>query len=276
MMFGGDNKAMAALENLCRQNSRLQSLNTRYAKANSDEERQKLESQVKAQEDKCIEAYTEAIKNKPSRETKDLIKYDSKDVLISVIQRLEILAAAGIFRSNPPDFRGANTRVHQIKSLSDEQQILFTKLQLREIFEECKKLGPTPTGTELRRIAFLDEAPKYFTEDKDDIINVIARESRKFGLGLWCAAQQPTSFPESFITNCGATILLGIHSSYWKGSISKLRITEDGLKYIKAKEVISIKLQKEGQADPNFMNVVVPNPSFESGRRALEFEGRTR
>lgn len=271
MMFGSDNKAMAALESLCKQNARLQSLNMRFKKATSDEEMEKLSGQIAVAEDKCISLYTDAIKAKPNREPKDLIKYDSRDVLISVIQRLQILASAGIFRANAPDFGDANVRVHQIKSLSDEQQVLFTKLRLREIFEECKKLGPTATGTELRRIVFLDEAPKYFTEDKEDIINVVARESRKFGIGLWCAAQQPTSFPESFITNCGAKILLGIDSSYWKGSISKLRITEEGLKFIKPKEVISVKLQKEGQADPLFSNVAVPNPDFETGRRAGAF-----
>lgn len=274
LLFGGDNKAMAALEEVCRLNTRLKSLNSRFARATGEDELKKLEGQITAAESKLLESFEEAIKNKPSREPKDLIKYDSKDVLISVIQRLEILSASGIFRANAPNFKGANVRVHQIKALSDEQQVLFTKLRLKEIFEECKKLGPTASGTELRRIAFLDEAPKYFTEDKDDIINVVSREARKFGLGLWCAAQQPTSFPESFITNCGAKILLGIDSSYWKGSISKLRITEDGLKFIKPKEVISVKLQKEGQADPMFSNVAVPNTDFESGRRSSAYAGK--
>lgn len=276
MMFGGDNKAMAALENLTKLNQRMQALNMRYAKATSDDEAKKLETQIAALSEKCVEAYADAIKAKPTREPKDLLKYDSKDVLISVVQRLQILAASGIFRANAPDFRGASVRVHQIKSLSDEQQVLFAKLRLREIFEQCKKQGATPTGTELRHIVFLDEAPKYFTEDKDDIINVVAREARKFGLGLWCAAQQPTSFPESFITNCGAKILLGIDSSYWKGSIAKLRITEEGLKFIKPKEVISVKLQREGQSDPAFVNVVVPNPDFELGRKAADFARRGR
>lgn len=271
MMFGGDNKAMAALESLCKQNTRLQSLTMRYAKSTSEEEQKKLESQIASAEEKNIELYTTAIKAKPTREAKDLIKYDSKDVLISVIQRLEILSACGIFKANAPDFQGSRVRVHKTKALSDEQQVLFTKLRLKEIFEECKKLGPTASGTELRHVAFLDEAPKYFTEDKDDIINVISREARKFGLGLWCCAQQPTAFPESFITNCGAKILLGIDSQYWKGSISKLRITEEGLKFIKPKEVISVKLQKEGQADPPFSNVAVPNEDFETGRRAAAF-----
>ncbi|GIL13660.1 MAG: hypothetical protein BroJett038_23800 [Chloroflexota bacterium] len=271
MMFGGDNKAMAALESLCKFNTRLQSLNMRLSKTNADEEVKKLEEQVASAAEKCVQTYTEAVACKPGREPKDLIKYDSRDVLVSVIQRLTILAAAGIFNSNPPDFRGSKVRVHQTKSLSDEQQILFTKLRLRGIFEEVKKLGPVGDGPRLRRIVFLDEAPKYFTEDKDDIINVVAREARKFGLGLWCAAQQPTAFPEDFLTNCGASILLGIHSAYWKGSVSKLRITEDALKWIKPKEVIAIKLQKEGQADPAYMNVAVPNPDSDVGRRAAAF-----
>lgn len=271
MMFGGDNKAMAALDALCKANARLQAMSMRYAKATGEEERKKLEEQINTLVARCEESYSAALRANPGREPKDLIKYDSKDVLVSVVQRLQILSSSGIFRANAPDFRGAKVRVHQIKSLSDEQQVLFTKLRLREIFEQCKKLGPTATGTELRHVAFLDEAPKYFSDDKDDIINVVAREARKFGLGLWCAAQQPTSFPESFITNCGAKILLGLDSSFWKGAISKLRITEEGLKFIKPKEVISVKLQKDGQADPMFVHVTVPNPNFELGRRAAKF-----
>ncbi len=271
LVFGGDNKAMSALDSLARQNTKLQSVNTRYGKATTEEEKKRLEEQRNAAEDRCIEAFTEAVRAKPTREHKDLLKYDSRDVLISVVQRLQILSACGIFRSNKPDFRGSNVRVHQIKSLSDEQQVLFSKLRMRAIFDKCKQMGPTASGTELRHVIFLDEAPKYFTEDKNDIINVIAREARKFGLGLWCAAQQPTSFPESFLTNCGATILLGIHPTYWKGVQSKMRITESGLKFIKPKEVVAIQLQKEGQGDPPFLNIIVPNPAFEGGRLAANF-----
>lgn len=273
IMFGGDNKAMAALERLCKDNSRMQAYSMKYAKAASEEEKRKLESQIASASEKCIETYTAAIAAKPGREPKDLLKYDSKDVLVSVLQRLQILTASGIFTANEPPFGSALVRVHQIKSLSDDQQVLFVKLRLREIFDKCKKLGPTPTGTELRHVVFLDEAPKYFVDDKDDVINVVAREARKFGLGLWCAAQQPTSFPESFITNCGAKILLGIDSSFWKGAQTKLRITEEGLKFIKPKEVISVKLHMEGQADPPFNNIIVPNPASDLGRRSAAYAG---
>ena len=269
MAFGSDNKVMAALEVLCKQNTKLKNLAYKLNRtASLEEEKEKLQGQIEGQVDRCIEAFTQAIKSGPTREPADIIKYDSKDVLISVVQRLQILGAAGIFNAKAPPFGHAAVRIHQIKSLSDAQQQLFVKLRLRDIFEKCKAQGPTATGTELRHVVFLDEAPKFFTEDDDDIINVVARESRKFGLGLWCAAQEPTAFPQSFITNCGAKILLGIDSAFWKGAQTKFRITEDGLKYIKAKEVMAVKLHIAGRSDPPFINVVVPNPGTHYGRLA--------
>ncbi len=272
LLIGGDNKCVTAFEALTKLKGRLNNLNSKWAKAHDDAEIDKIQNQIADVKSRAVETYAAFLDAmETGREIDDVFKYDSVDVMTSVLQRLEILAAAGIFRSNAPDFRGANLRVHQIKSLTDDQQVMFVKLRLREIFEEVKRLGPTATGTELRRVCFIDEAPRYMVSDKDDIINVIARESRKFGLGLWCAGQEPTRFPESYASNVGCTMVLGIHSMFWKGAISNLRITEDGLRYIKPKEVISVKLQKEGQADPPFVNVVVPNPSNEAGRRAVEF-----
>lgn len=269
IVFGGDNKAMNALEALAKLNGQLQSLALKERKSGIQaEERAKLEARIEAQQKRCIDAYSEAIMAKPTREAKDCIKFDSKDVLVGVVQRLQILTASGIFNATAPPFGDAKVRVHQIKSLSDEQQVLFVKLRLRAIFERAKQMGPTASGTELRFVCMLDEAPKYFSDESDDIINVIAREARKFGIGLWCAAQQP-NFPESFITNCGAKFLLGIDASFWRAAIQRMRITEDGLKWIKPKEVMAVKLHREGQPDPPFVNVVVPNPATENGRRAL-------
>lgn len=269
MAFGSDNKVMSALEVLCKQNTRLKNLAYKFSRsAGLEEEKAKLESQIEGQTDRVIEAFTEAVKAGPTREPADIIKYDSRDVLTSVVQRLQILAASGIFNATAPPFGASNVHVHQIKSLTDAQQHLFVKLRIRDIFEKCKQLGPTATGTELRHVIFLDEAPKFFSDDNDDIINIVAREARKFGLGLWCAAQEPTAFPQSFITNCGAKILLGIDSSFWKPVQTKMRITEEGLKYIKAKEVVAVKLHVSGRADPPFINVVVPNPGTYYGRVA--------
>lgn len=272
LTVGGDNKALGALEHLMRLKSRVHSLLTRHRKAVDDEEIEKLGKQVDDAKAKTLDAYHAFVTNmETGREFDDVIKYDSKEVLISVMQRIELLDAAGIFRANEPPFGGAHVRVHQIKSLTGAQRQLFVKLRLREIFEKRKAAGLLPAANDLRHVVFLDEAAQYFNDDDDDIVNIIAREARKFGVGLWCAAQEPTSFPMSFLTNCGATILTGIHSAYWRKAASMLRISEESLKWVRPKESIAIKLMRDGQADPPFFNVAVRNPSSEQGRRVAAY-----
>ncbi|WP_287602481.1 helicase HerA-like domain-containing protein [Thiothrix sp.] len=260
LTIGGDNPCISALEQLTHHYKRLNSLQGKYAKASSDTDLDKLNKQIATSKDHCTSSYAAFIEAMHrGRELDDILKYDSADTLASVLQRLELLNAAGIFRANPPPFGDSNARVHQIKSLTDEQQILFVKLRLRAIFERHKREGATRSGTQVRHIIFLDEAHKFFSKDSSDIINVIAREARKFGIGLWCASQSPTDFPDSFLTNVGATLILGLHPTHWQMATTKLRLGKDTLKYIKAKQVIAVQLRKEGMAEPPFGNVVVDN-----------------
>jgi len=271
LTLGGDNECVTTFEQLKKLQKRLDNLNKKFAKEVDDEELSTLSEQIKAQKIKCEDTYKKFITStETGRELDDVLKYDSVDVLTSVMQRLTLLSSTGILSANQAPFGNAQVRVHQIKSITHEQQVLYVKLKLQDIFEKCKRLGPTATGTELRHIVFLDEAHKFFTNEPDDIINIVAKEARKFGLGLWCASQQPTAFPESFLTNVGATILLGIHTSYWKRAASMFRISEDSLKTVKPKEIMAVKLLLDGAVDPPFTNVVVPNPNNAMGRRAAE------
>lgn len=270
LTIGGDNKCVTAFEQLTRLRSRLNSIQKKYTKAVDDKEMEELEEQVENLKKKCIAAYSEFIKNmETGREIDDVLKYDSVDVLTSVLQRLTLLSSTGILSANEPPFGRSRVRVHQIKSISHEEQVLYVKLRLQDAFERCKRQGPTTSAAELRHVIFLDEAHKYFSNDSADIINVISKEARKFGLGLWCASQQPTSFPESFLTNVGATIMLGIHTSYWKRAASMFRISEDALRLVKPKEIMAVKMLLDGCVDPPFSNVVVPNPNSAMGKRAV-------
>lgn len=274
LTLGGDNKCVTFFEQLTKLHRKLDKLHKEYAKEADDEELEVLDDQITAQKLKCKDAYWNFIDSMESgREIDDVLKYDSVAVLTSVMQRLTLLSSTGILSANQAPFGNAKVRVHQVKSITHEQQVLYVKLKLQDIFEKCKRLGPTATGTELRHIVFLDEAHKFFSNEPDDIINIVAKEARKFGLGLWCASQQPTAFPESFLTNVGATILLGIHTSYWKKAATMFRISEESLRTVKPKEIMAVKMLLDGAVDPPFTNVVVPNPNNAMGRRAAEVAG---
>jgi len=267
LTLGSDNPCVTAFDSLTKMKRKLDALEKKLGKAVLDEDIAKLREQIEDQKQVCKESYGDFIDSmETGREIDDILKYDSVDVLTSVMQRLSVLAATGILSANEPPFGSSKVRVHQIKSCTHEQQVLYVKLRLQSIFDKLKRLGPVKPG-EVRQIVFLDEAHKYFNNEPDDIINIIAREARKFGLGLWCASQQPTAFPESFLTNVGATMLLGIHTSYWKRAASMFRVSEAELRSVKPKEIMAIKMLREGQVDPPFTNVVLPGESS-VGRRA--------
>ena len=269
LTIGADNPSVSAYNDLIASKKRLFAVTSKIAKERDESNLKKFTEDFNKHAERCIELYSEHIQSMESgREPEDVLRFESAEIMAGLIARIEALNASGTFKSNPPPFGDAKVRVHQIKSLLPEEQVVFTKMRLADIFKRYKNMGPTESGTEVRHIAFLDEAHKYTSNDPKDIINVIAKEGRKFGIGLWSASQSPTHFSEDFIANTGAIALLGISSLYWKKATQALRVKEDILSSIKPKETITIKMQYSGEADPPFQSIIVPNPSTELGRRA--------
>lgn len=258
LTMGSDNTCVTAFDAMTKMKRKLASLEKKLNKAADNEDISKLKAQIDQQKQVCKDFYSVFIDSVESgREIDDVLKYDSVDVLTSIMQRLSVLSATGILSANAPPFGDSMVRVHQIKSCTHEQQVLYVKLRLQRIFDKCKQLGPAKSG-EIRQIVFLDEAHKFFSNEPDDIINVISREARKFGLALWCASQQPTAFPESFLTNVGTTLLLGIHTSYWRRAGSMFRISEDELRRAKPHSIALLKMIREAAIDPAFASVILP------------------
>ncbi len=275
LTLGADNKAVTAFDQLIRTIKKLNRAQSRFARAADQEEIDRLETTIESAKITAVEKFQSAIENiETGRELDQIYKYASATQLSSLIARLDTLNSTGIFRANEPPFGGAPVKVHALKSLTSEQQILFVKLRLRAIFEHAKKLGPTATGRELRHICFLDEASRYFTNDPDDILNAIAREARKYGVGLWLASQNPTDFPPSFLTNCGTIILTGMHTMYWKKAASMLQISPNMLKQIRPTEVLSIKTLRTGETEPPFELITVPNSASDMGRRVAGYANK--
>lgn len=278
LTIGGDNKSMTAHEEVVSSLRRLHKLNTRSNRSSLEgDAAAKLEQQVKEAKASYLEALAAYVDGLTTgKELDDILKYKSVDVLSSVITRLDLLNSTGIFRSNDPPFGAAGVRVHQVKSLGTDQQILFAKLRMKAIFESLKEAGPVPEGAPPRHFIFLEEAQKYFDTDPDDIVNVLSREARKFGLSLVCASQQPTDFPKDFLTNVGMTLLCGIHGSYWRGAVGMLGASEAVLSRIRPKEVVAVKLQRARETNPAFVAVAVPNPGTLMGRQAASADRAAR
>jgi DNA helicase HerA-like ATPase len=262
LYLGTNIKAVLALEEVNHLAKQLNRARQKHAKSTQDAQIEKTEKALEVAKSKvkaAFEAYVDHIES--GNEISDVMKYNSKEVLQSVLERLNILNAAGIFHPNPPAFGDANGRCHQIKHLSDDEQSMFVSMRLESIFRQCRDSGVKP---DIQHIVFVDEAHKFISEDSDNIINIIAKEGRKFGLGLWCASQSPTHFSEDFLTNCGTTILLGLHSSYWDMACRKLRIEPSVLKYIRPQQVAAIKLQLKGSMDSKFQNAIINETTLAS------------
>lgn len=246
MFLGTSSKAVAALEKLYRK--RIQ-INSRLKSANKATDSAELEA-IQAEMDKLINEardlfseHLEAIQT--GRELDDLIKYDSKEVMKSVVDRLENLDSIGIFRPERPPFDpNATIWRYDIKALATDEKKLFVSFILEAVFLKATQRGIQDDVIEL---IVLDEAHLFSSDEPDNPVNVIAKEARKFGLGLFAASQSPTHFSDDFISNVGTKIILGIDQMYWDGTVRKLKIDQDALEWIIHHERIVVQMSNRGE-----------------------------
>ena len=255
--LGGNNDAVLALEQVNRKAqaiyNRLKGLGEASAEAvRADPELNKLK-------DTAIAAYIKAMGEiGTGRELNDLIRFDNRDVLRSVVDRLENLNAVGIFRPIPPPFDAkAPIWRYDIKSLREDEQKLLVNFRLESLFQQAVAAGVQP---EINQVIFLDEAKRFFTDEPDNPINVIAAEGRKFGLALACASQSPTHFSEDFLSNVATKILLRLDEMYWDGSIRKLKIDAKTLRYIVPRKTMAVQIKTCQAAPSRFVNVDINQP----------------
>jgi hypothetical protein len=198
--------------------------------------------------EKAIEAYTEYVNAvRTGHELENLLKYDSPDVLKSVLDRLNNLKATGIFKSTPAPFEpSANVWRYKLNALSQEEKKMLVLFTLQEIFYRAVERGEQPDVCE---IVVLDELGTYTgaqDENGDGVIGVIAREARKFGLALWAANQSPANVPESLTSSVGTKLVLGIDEMYWGAAVSKLRIEQRLLEWIQPHATFAAQLKERG------------------------------
>lgn len=268
MSTGSDLRSVNALERVEKTAAKLANINSKFHKATSDEEIEKLKGQMEKEKAAAIETYIDFIGSiETGREMQDIHRYTNRETLVSVLERLQRLQDGGIFCSNPPDWRGAPARIYQIGALHEDEMRLLFFVRAQQILRECMDAGQTDS---LRRIILVDEGHLYYSEDSDNPMNRIAKEGRKFGLGLVVGSQSPTHFSEDFLTNCGTVMLTGLHEQFWDMACRKMKIDPSILKATRACEVLSLKMHRKGEASARFASVNVDYKVVEEGVSRLK------
>jgi DNA helicase HerA-like ATPase len=278
LALGADGKAARALEEVNRKAAGL-GRKLRLAADSEDVDSQAAAEDIAKLKTEAIGAYAAYVNAiETGVELEDHLQLGGKDVLKSVVDRLDNLAATGIFKSaHPPFRRDAPVWRYDIAALREEEKRLFVEFRLQEIFAEAARRGPMQGGEErLRHVLVLDEAHLFFRDDPDNILNTIAKEGRKFGLALVCASQSPTHFSDDFVSNCGTKIVLGIDPMFWDGAARKMRIDLRTLKFIKPHAVMAVQMSLRGDAKFQFTMVRVSEnrPEGQAAQTAPAEAGR--
>lgn len=205
----------------------------------------KLQADLDKAKQKAIDtfsAYADSIIT--GRELGDLMKYDSIDVLKSVVDRLENLDAIGIFKPTPPPFdTDASVWRYHIKALNLEERKLFALFKMEELFAAAVQSGEKKG---IDTVIIVDEAHIYADDDPENIMSTISKEARKFGLALIAASQAPTHFTDDFLATVATKIVLGIDETYWPNSARKMQVSIDALKWVKIQQSMLIQLKQKG------------------------------
>lgn len=245
--LGADTKAMHCLEQHLK---KVQSLEAKYKKSLKDDEVDLEKSKTE-----CIEAYSKFVDNiETGREIDDMIKYDSRDVLKSVVNRLNNLNATGIFKNKLPVWDPTKAiRRYDISALSTEEQKIFINIALEEIFLNEKRKGITSDGP--RTYVVVDEAKQFIDDSDNNQINTLLLQGRKYGISCILASQSFSHFNEDVITNSATKIILGVDEMYQRQTADKLRLDIKALQYIKPQKTALIQIKNTGDLSNKFEHI---------------------
>ncbi len=253
MFLGTSAPAVEALERLYRKQTQWYKKLKKIGKVDTNSLEYKThQDELKSDIEAVLEVYREHLeKVQTGYELDDLIKYDSRDVMKSVVDKLENLQNIGIFRSQVPPFDRDNPIWrYDIRSLQPDEKKIFVSFILEAIFLRSTQRG---IQDDLVEIIILDEAHLFLTEEDDNPINVIAKEARKFGLGLFAASQSPTHFSDDFLSNVSTKIILGLDQMFWEQSERKLKVEQKALEWIVPTKRILMQMNNRGETRNQFV-----------------------
>lgn len=257
MYLGSNNRTTLLLEKVNKLARKINLSQKKTYKALTPDEIAENKAQLKVIGEEATASFAEHILSiENGREFSDLLKYDSIETMKSIVNRLESLLASGIFKNKSPDFDSSSpVWRYNIKPISDyDEKKMFVYFLLEEIYLKCFQDGEQDDVVEM---VFLDEANLFFSDEADNIINIISKEARKFGMGLCCASQSPTHFSEDFMSSVGTKVILGIDQLFWNGSVQKLKIEQKALEWIVPQKKLVVQINNKGELRNNFTWVLI-------------------
>jgi len=253
MLFGAPSESMKAFEELKKANAQLQR-KIKQGLKNADD---KLEEQILKLKEKIKESFGKGVdKLGTGFELDELIKYDSSDVLKGVLDRIKIIESSGIFKENNPPFdTNNNVWRYDVKSLSRDEQKMFLSVLAEQLFLNVKEKGEKVLPEEF---IVIDEASIFLhNADGEYILNIIAKEARKFGFGLILATQSLEHIPDDIIESTATKIILGVSEEKMDITARKLQIDKQKLKYIIPRKSALVQIKEGGKQYSPYKNVVL-------------------
>ncbi|MGP0172708.1 helicase HerA domain-containing protein [Pseudomonas sp. NCHU5208] len=249
-------QVLTAFDEFCRVMATLNKRRMKNATQAADEaELAQLDSKLGSIKIRALDGFSTFLDRMQSgREFEEVVKYNSRDVLLSVINRLENLQAIGIFNSNPPPFGKARIRRYNLKPIaqSEDELRMFVHFRLQAIIREEMQRGES--HGRIRRFVVIDECVLFNDESRSNPINVIANQMRKFGLAILQAGQSPTHMSEEFLSSAGTMLLLNLAPTNWDSAARRLKIDAKMLQYLQAQHTGAVRLTEKGQI-PAFRQV---------------------
>jgi len=193
-------------------------------------------------------------------ELDEVLNFDNLETMKAILERIRALDDAGIFKDRPPVFSsGDPLKVYDIKALQEDEQKMFAEVLLERIFIEAKARGPRSYPD---TFVILDEAHKFMSPENEHVLNRMAREIRKFGVGLIIVSQNFDHFPEDIIANSAMTLILGMHDMHHQKAANKLGLERKRLSFIKPQQTALVQIRTrstESKLTNSFTDVTLPS-----------------
>jgi DNA helicase HerA-like ATPase len=217
-----------------------------------ESEKAKLEGNLDKARNDAVDAYTSFLNSiRTGREMEDTIRYNSMDVLTSVLERLQNLKSSGIFNPETPPFdQKLPIWRYDIKHLEISVQKMLVDLVCTKIFERAMQRG---FQDDVIEVIVVDEGKRYATDEEGNILKLISNEARKFGLGLWIASQSPEHFDDDFLKSTGTIMVLGLSAADSRMAATKLGLTDpEMLNRIQPQKTALIQIKNIGELNSSF------------------------